>query len=87
MIMPKAYTVTKEMVKEIREEMSNAKTAKEYKRLLAAALRGEGKSNHKSAEITGYNPDYVAILVSKYVRNGLKAIAAYRKTHTQPCNL
>ena len=47
-----------------------------YQRLLAVALRGEGKNNAQSAEITGYHPKRVSQLVSLYANAGLEALAS-----------
>ena len=74
--MPKTYKVTADMSKEIRIAMYNAKNSSAYKRMLAVALRGEGKSNDEAATITGLHKSYVSQLVSKYMNKGLSAILA-----------
>jgi len=72
--MPKTYNITKENVNEIRKAMSMKENSKYYKKLLAVALRGEGKSNSESAEITKYHPKRVSQLVSLYCNEGLDAL-------------
>lgn len=74
--MPKTYHISKENVQEIRKEMQTTKNKNVYRRLEAVALRGEGKSNHQSAEITRYHPKRVSQLVALYCNKGLDAIAS-----------
>ena len=74
--MPKTYTITAENARVIREAMDKKENQRFYKRLLAVALRGEGKSNGEIAEITGFNGKYVSQLVSLYCRLGLSNLAS-----------
>ena len=55
--------------------MEKPETKKYYKRLLAVALRGEGKDNKEAGAITGYHPKRVSQLVSLYTKEGIEAIA------------
>ena len=72
--MPKTYKITTENVNEIRKAMEKKENSKYYKKLLAVALRGEGKSNKESAVITKYHPKRVSQLVSIYCNEGLDAL-------------
>ena len=72
--MPKIYIVTVENALEIREAMKKKENVKYYKRLMAVALRGEGKDNAKSAEITQYHSKRVSQLVSLYCNKGIEAL-------------
>lgn len=72
--MPKTYKITAENALEIREAMSKKENTKYYKRLLAVALRGEGKNNSESAEITKYHPKRVSQLVSLYCNKGIESL-------------
>jgi transposase len=72
--MAKAYKITAENALEIREAMRDKGNEKNYMRLLAVALRGEGKSNAEAAEITQYHPKRVSQLVSKYCNHGLETL-------------
>ena len=68
------YKVTVENALEIRKAMSKKQNAKYYKRLLAVALRGEGKSNAEAAAITKYHAKRVSQLVSLYCNKGIGAL-------------
>lgn len=72
--MPKTYKITAENANEIRIAMSKKENTRYYKKLLAVALRGEGKNNKESAEITKYHPKRVSQLVSLYCSEGLGAL-------------
>lgn len=72
--MPKTYKITAENVIEIREAMTKKENTRYYKKLLAVALRGEGKTNAESAEITKYHPKRVSQLVSLYCNEGLESL-------------
>ena len=72
--MGKAYKVTAEDAMKIREAMNQKENSKYYKRLLAVALRGEGKDNAAAAEITKYHIKRVSQLVSLYCNRGLEAL-------------
>jgi len=74
--MGKRYTISAEETKELRLAMENPETKKHYKRLLAVALRGEGKDNEEAGGITGYHPKSVSQLVSLYVNKGIEALAS-----------
>jgi transposase len=71
--------ISKENAREIRERMRSEKNAKVYQRLLAVALRGEGKRNREIAKITGYHPDYVGQLCKVYFTKGLEVLASDRR--------
>jgi transposase len=72
--MGKAYKITVENALEIRAAIRNKGNEKNYMRLLAVALRGEGKSNAEAAEITQYHPKRVSQLVSIFCNQGLEAL-------------
>ena len=74
--MPKTYTITAENAEEIRGIMELKENQRYYKRLLAVALRGEGKNLGEIAEITKYNKKYVSQLVALYANFGLKKLAS-----------
>jgi transposase len=74
--MGKGYIITAENAGEIRSAMKGKENKRYYKRLLAVALRGEGKSNEESGSITGYHWKRVSQLVSLYSNYGLKALAS-----------
>ncbi len=66
--MAKTYKVTMENSLEIREAMKKRENAKYYKRLMAVALRGEGKKNAEIAQITKYHATSKWILSLKKKR-------------------
>jgi transposase len=74
--MPKTYIITTENAAEIRKAMEKKENKPYYKKLLAVALRGEGKTNEESGAITGYHWKRVSQLVSLYANCGLKALAS-----------
>lgn len=74
--MYKRYLVTIEDAKTIRDAMSKKENAKYYKRLLAVALRGEGKKDKDIAEITGYNRKRVSQLVALFCNKGIGFLAS-----------
>lgn len=74
--MGKMYTITEEEARELRLAMEKKETKEHYKRLLAVALRGEGKDNDEVGAITGYHPKRVSQLVSVYVNEGIEALAS-----------
>jgi len=74
--MGKGYEVTAEQTKELRQAMEKPETKQHYKRLLAVALRGEGKDNEEAGSITGYHPKRVSQLVSLYANKGIEALAS-----------
>ena len=74
--MGKSYEITKENSQSLREAMNQKENKKHYKRLLAVALRGEGKNNAEIGLITGYHPKRVSQLVSLYVNEGIESLAS-----------
>ena len=68
------YKINAENVKEIREKMKHVHNANAYQRLLAVALRGEGKRNEEIAKITDYHPDHVGKLCKAYLTEGIEAL-------------
>ncbi len=72
--MPKAYQISDENGKEIREAMKTVRNKNIYRRLEAVALRTEGKSNAEIAEITRYHPKRVSQLVSQYCNEGIETL-------------
>ena len=74
--MGKRYTVTAEATKELRTAMGKKENVKYYRRLLAVALRDEGKDNEEAGAITGYHPKRVSQLVSLYVNHGIEELAS-----------
>jgi transposase len=72
--MPKPYRVTENEAKLLREAMKECKDVKAYRRLEAVALRGEGKSNEEIGPLTGFHPDWVSRLVSRYCNKGITAL-------------
>jgi transposase len=73
--MASAYIVTQGNAEEIRSAMKKAHHAGLYRRMEAVALRGEGKSNRETAEITKLHEKRVSQLVSLYCNKGLKALS------------
>ena len=61
--MRRTYEITREETKKLREAMSKKENKKYYRRMLAVALRGEGKDNKEVGSITGYHPKRVSQLV------------------------
>ena len=72
--MPKAYTITAENSKELREAMKQKENMRYYKKLQTVALRGEGKENDEISGITGYHAVYVSRLVGIYCNKGLEGL-------------
>lgn len=70
------YNVTEEDAREIRKAMKFKENSKYYNKLLAVALRGEGKKNREIAEITKYHHKRVSQLVALYCNEGLQALAS-----------
>jgi transposase len=76
--MPKTYKITTENSQELRDAMSQKENIRHCKKLLAVALRGEGRSNHEISEITGYHATYISLLVASYYNNGISALLLSR---------
>lgn len=74
-MMGKSYVITEDDVKAIRQAMDKKENARCYKRLLAVALRGEGKKNDEIGLILQCNPQMVSQWVSRYVREGIESLA------------
>jgi len=72
--MPKSYHITEEESQSLRREMRNCKKANAYRRLEAVALRGEGKKNEEIGPMTGFHPDWISKLVSRFCNEGLQAL-------------
>jgi transposase len=72
--MPKTYKITAENSKELREAMKKKENIRFYRKLQAAALRGEGKGNVEISGITGYHAVYVSHLVGIYCNKGLEGL-------------
>jgi transposase len=68
------YKISGENAREIRKRMERVKDVGAYRRLQAAALRGEGKKNEEIAEITKFNSDWVGQLAKIYCREGIEAL-------------
>jgi hypothetical protein len=64
-IMPKTYKISREITVQVFQLMRTTKDLKAYRRLQAVGLRGKGRSNAQVAEITGFNSDYITILVPR----------------------
>jgi len=60
--------------KKLREAMKHCKEVTAYRRLEAVALRGEGKSNKEIGLLTGFHPDWVSKLVSRFYKEGIEAL-------------
>ena len=71
--------ISAENAKEIRGRMESEGETKAYKRLLAVALRGEGKTNEEIAAITKYHADHVGKLCKAYLAEGLEFATDGRK--------
>jgi transposase len=56
--------------------MREIKKTTAYKRLEAAAMRGEGKSKGEIAEITKYNRKWVSQIVSDYRKKGIESLTS-----------
>ena len=72
--MPKTYRITEENSQVLRVTMGKKENKKHYKKLLAVALRGEGKDNQEIASIIGFHPGHISKLVSDFCNEGLKAL-------------
>ena len=73
--MPKTYRITETESKALREAMRHCKdNVNAYRRMEAVALRGEGKSNAEIGPITGFHPDWVSQLVSRYCNEGIDSL-------------
>jgi len=72
--MGRFYEITAENVRELREAMKEKVNAKYYRKLLAVAVRGEGKTNEEAAKITSYHAKRVSQLVSLYCNKGIAAL-------------
>jgi len=59
----------------LREEMKKSRETNAYRRMEAVALRGEGKKNKEIGSLTGFHPDWVSKLVSRFRCGGLQALA------------
>ena len=68
------YRITPEDAKRMREEMKGCKSANAYRRLQAVALRGEGKGNTETGEVTGFHPDYVSELCKRFCIEGIEGL-------------
>ena len=73
--MGKSYKITAEDSLILRQAMEQKENKRHYKRLLAVALRGEGKSNEEIGLIVGYHTKRVSQLVSLYANEGLSKLA------------
>jgi len=72
--MPKTYQITETESNLLREIMKNCKIVTAYRRLEAVALRGEGKNNDEIGQLTGFHPDSVSKLVSRFCNYGITAL-------------
>ena len=59
---------------EIHTALRQCKDIKALKRLQALDMRARDKSNREIAEATGFHEQYITVLVSKYIQNGLESI-------------
>jgi len=73
------YKISAGNAKEIRRRMESEAETKVYKRLLAVALRGEGKTNEEIAAITKYHSDHVGKLCKAYLAEGVEFARDGRK--------
>lgn len=76
--MSKTHIITAENLEEIREARKINKNKNVDKRLRAIELRGLGKDNKEISQITGYEVNYISVLVGKYVRSGITSITSNR---------
>ena len=72
--MLKTYRISEKEVKVLRERMKECKKVHVYRRMEAVAMRGEGKSNEEIGPMTGFHPDWVSKLVSRFYREGMNAL-------------
>ena len=72
--MRRIYQITEAESKMLREAMRECKEVKAYRRLEAVALRGEGKSNKEVGPLTGFHPDWVGKLVSRFCKEGINSL-------------
>ncbi len=70
----KMYKISAEDSKNLRKEMDKAKTILAYRKMLAVALRGEGKKNEEIGEITKFHPDMVGRFAKEYLTGGIEGL-------------
>jgi len=73
--MKKAYEISVEEAKVIREKMKTIKKTNLYRRLEAVALLGEGKTPKQVSEITKHHEKHVRTLGGIYNKIGLEAFS------------
>ena len=78
--MPKAIVISKEEYTEIVKLRKINKDTNIDRRLFVLVLRFKGKSYDEIAELTGYNPQYAQLLISKYRKQGLTEYAKKHQT-------
>ena len=68
------YSITKEQAKELRKSMEKIEKSSAYKKVLAVALRGEGKKDGEIADITGFHSDMIGRFAKRYKEGGLEGL-------------
>ena len=66
------YRISIKEAEGIREIMGKTRNKKEYKKLQALALRGEGYANKEIGKITGIHADMVGRYAKKYREEGIE---------------
>ena len=84
---PRTYKITEELTKQIFEKMKTTKESGAYRRLQAVGLRGKGRKNAEVAEATGFNSDYITVLVRKCVTEGLESLVSDNRKGSNNYNL
>jgi len=79
-LVPKAIVITKEEHAEIVKLRRANKDKNIDRRLHVLVLRFKGMSYDEIANITGYNPQYAQLLISKYRKQGLEEYAKKHQT-------
>jgi transposase len=69
-----SYRFTDEEKEEIRNCIGSCSSKKTLKRLEALRLRAEGRRNRDISEKTGFHPQYITVLVSRYKNRGIDSI-------------
>jgi len=74
-----SYKFTDEEREEIRICKGRCASRKALKRLEALEMRAGGQRNREISEKTGFHPQYVTVLVSRYKNRGLAGIIGERE--------
>ena len=73
--MAKSYEISQSQLLEIEATRKKNRSKNVERRIYVLVLRAEGKTLEEIAEKTGYHASTVSKLISRYIRNGISAIA------------